>query len=406
MPALLSKRTNDVPDATLGLRSIFRDRWIITLLTLGFLFRLAIAVGLHIHFQHANPAHLWSGTDEATYYTFGLNSANLLKSDGWNAFLQSPPASAYFNWLFFKYTGLTLYVFGDSPMVLRLLSIVFGMLGTVFFLFAFAASLPLQIQRRFFVALMCLFPSYAFWSALAIKEGLISMLTGLFCWGLACFWSKTKPWPVLAWTAVLCMCLGSLRIWAGLAFFCVTAPVILLAHPAKPKPLYLLPLGFAVLAALWMTPHVQLIITNMLGWEMDPALKYYYKRFNFFENRSFLDGQHYPMPMKVALAFLLPLPLFSAGSLLMTLGSIENCFFLVLVCLATAGIFQKISCPELIWLGMMLIIILVAITFGTSLGTIYRDKMASLPFIAYFAACALPHSLDSFRCIFRLRSKL
>jgi hypothetical protein len=415
-PAIETAGTRAPPTAAEGLRSTLADRWILAFLIAGFLFRLGIGIGIHHHFRDANPPHLWQGTDEANYYSYGKKAADLLKSDGWNAFLEAPPSADYFNWMFFKYTGLVLAVVGDSPFALRLLSILFSIAGILLFLAALPASFSGKFQRRFFAALLCLFPSFAFWSALAIKEGTILFLTGLFCWGLARLWKRPTPWPALAFAAVVCVGLGCFRIWAGIGFFLIAAAVLMLCHPGRPKALYLLPAAMAVLVALWFIPSIQLLIckhafgwetTYIHGWKLNrkhklKPLKHQRVQPPAIERISLLEDTDLSIPVKVFLAWLLPLPGLPRDNALAVMSGFENVLFLGLFFLAYAGARRKLSSLEKLWLGLGLLILLAAFLVGTRLGTIYRTKMASLPFIVYFAACALPGALDSVR---RLASK-
>ena len=390
-----------------GLRSLLSDRWILVLLLVGLLLRVGIGLGLHHHFRNANPPHVWQGTDEALYYTCGKRSAEFLKSDGWKAFIEAPPRPEYLNWVFFKYTGLILYAAGDSPLALRVISVVLEMAGIALLLGAFAPRFERRSQRLFFTGLLCFFPSFAFWSALAIKEGAILFLTGLLCLGMTRFWKHATPWPALVLAAGICLALGSFRIWAGIGFFLLIASILLIRHPGRPKLLHVVPMVLTVIVGLWFIPSVQFLLTrHILGWETKimPIRKQVEPDSPAIDRLGSLEGGTFSIPVKAALAWVLPVPGVPGDNALVSLSGFENVAFLGLCLLAYAGMRRKLAPLEWMWLFMGLMILAMAILFGTDLGTIYRSKIAALPFIAYFAACALPRALDSVRDHARTRA--
>ena len=401
-PQTKQPKTGSRPENAENLASFFKDRWICLILAAGLIIRIAVAFGLHEHFQDAEPPHVWPGTDEAVYYHYGVLSAKALREQGWQPFIESAPPPHHFNWMHYKYTALVLYATENSVFVLRILSIFFALAAVVFYLGAFSRALPDRKQRLVFVAMLCLLPSFAFWSALAVKEGVLLFLTALLCWGISKFWYRSTPWPALAWTALWCLVLGCFRIWAGIGFFVVAVPVLLLAHPGRPSLRIALPLTLALLASLWLLPNVQTLIGMfLLHSEKEQITGISNPEFNIFERAHLMediqlfwlapdDGEHFPVIVKMLLAWVLPLPGLSSGSTLLTFAGFENVLFLLLSAMALFRVGSKLSQIEWIWLGFFLVLFATTTIIGANLGTIYRNKAMTLPFLTYFALTALP----------------
>lgn len=391
LPQTKQNPTGSRPENAGNFASFFKDRWICLILAAGLIMRIAVAFGLHEHFRDAHPAHLWPATDEATYYEYGLRSSELLRDKGWHAFIDSPPQPEYFNWAHFKYTGLVLYVAGGSPFTLRLLSILFYMTGVIFFCRSLGCSLPGKRELYLYTAILTLLPSTIFWSSLAIKEGMIFLLIGLLCWIMAREWSRPKPWIGLSAMALVCLILGAFRIWAGLACFGVSATFLLFFHPGRPALPVLLVISGVIVIVMNLIPNVQLLIANdLIGRKPDLRMLMYAPTLHLRESIFLLEGHTYPFLIKSVVAWILPLPLISDRSTMMRLAGIENIFILALTVLAVKGACRKLSRMEISWLCLGTIILLIGITFGTNLGTVYRTKGAIVPFLAYFAACGLP----------------
>ncbi len=369
---------------------IFADRWLIGLLLAGLALRLILAIGLHEHFRNATPPHLWPNTDEAAYFEYGLKTANALQTGGWEAFFKAPPSTKYVNWMIYKYSGIVLYLSNGSPLALRILSALFSMAAVLLFAVSLGRFLSEPLQIRFLVGVLSLLPSTAFWSALAIKEGILSFLTALLCVIVVTLWAKPRPWPCLACSGLICLILGSFRIWSGVSFFVIILVALLLLHPGKPPRPASCILMLLLLGSVWFVPNVQTLIRQFVFLQNPEPYPIFDPNFEFGERISLLENNTYPFPIKPVLAWLLPLPFLPTDSALMKMAGIENLAILFISMLAVRGVLKKLAPVETIWFGMAITSIVVATFLGVNLGTIYRNKSTALPFLIYFSALVLP----------------
>ena len=372
-------------------------RAVLWILAGGFLLRLLIAFGLHEHLRDANPPHLWPQTDEVVYFDYGLKAAETLEQKDWPAFIDSTPSMKNYNWMHYRYTGLLLFLFDGSPLALRLTSSILAIAGILLFVRTFQHALSEQ-QLLFFSAMLAWLPSFAFWSALAIKEGVMLFLTAGLCWGIRHFWRKGTLLACLAWMSAVCLIIGGFRIWTGLGFFCAAVPLILLTHPGRPSLPAALVLTFAIMGSLWFIPNVHRLICEFVLHQSPDDTSISNPEFEFTERSQDLQGWHFPAYLKPFCAWVLPLPDAFTHSTLMKLASVENLLFLALTVLTIAALWQRHPPLEWIWIAFMAVLIVTAVVLGSNLGTIYRNKSAALPFLAYFAALGIPK-------IFRHRAK-